>query len=333
MRLPFLRTKWILQTGLCLFIALLLPGEAARTQNVGELFPADTGAPLQTLVAGTGMPVASGSEVSAGIAPARFRLARGGQVRICPRTTVGVNTGGSGLMLTMGAGAVEMDYRLLAGTSDVLLTPDFSVRLAGAGEYHFALGVDKKGGTCFKSLPGNRSLVVLSELLGSGVYKAGPGQGLVFSAGKLSTPKPLMGDCGCPLPPPTMVATRARFPVKAGAPGVPGRSMGVARNEPTAPLPADKPGQIHIEVDTPFVFNARNTALKPYTVARINFSNLPNMFFPQEKVDPVVLKERPVDLSASKAPQARVRPPGEKQEKTGFLGSLKRFFGSIFHRH
>jgi len=315
----------------------LLPGCVVRAQNpapVGELFPSDTGDP-QAQAVGTGMPVVAGSEVSAGVAPARFRLGRGGQVRICPRTSVGVNSGSYGLMFTMGSGALEADYRMLPRSSDVLLTPDFSVRMLGPGVYHFALGVDKKGDTCFKSLPGNSSLVVFSELLGSGVYKAGPGQGLVFSSGKLSTPEPLIGECGCPLAPPTMVASvpvpHAGQPAKAGNPPIPSGPAMVARNEPTAPLPADKPGQVHIEVDTPFVFNARSEVVKPYTVARINFSNLPNVLFLQEKVDPIVLKEMPAKVSARGEPKARVTAPGQKQEKKGFFGRLKGFFGSIFH--
>ena len=280
------------------------------------------------------MPVVAGSEVSAGVAPARFRLARGGQVRICSRTSVGVNAGTYGLMFTMGSGAVEVDYRLSPRTSDVLLTPDFSIRMVGPGIYHFALGADKKGETCFKSLPGNSARVVLSELLGSGVYNAGPGQGLAFSAGNVRTPKPLMGACGCPLSPPTRVASvpvpHAAQPVKEHPP-LPGGPAMVARSEPTAPLPPDQPGQVHVEVDTPFVFNARSTAVKPYTVARINFSYLPNVLFLQEKADPVVLKEMPAKVSASDEPKARVKAPGQKPEKKGFFSKLKHFFGSIFH--
>ncbi len=322
--------------------AMLLAGVSARPQNaqnpapLGELFPADTGPPQQQVV-GTGMPVVAGSELSAGVAPARFRLNRGGQVRICSRTSVGVNSGTYGLMFSMGSGALEVDYRISPRISDVLLTPDLSVRMLGPGVYHFAVGLDKQGDTCFKSLPGNGSMVVLSELLGSGVYRAEPGQSVSFSGGKLSAPKPLAGECGCPLPAPTMVASAPvpalSKPAANSNPPVPGGAAMVANNSPTAPLPADQPGQVHIEVETPFVFSARDAApVKPYSVARINFSNLPNVLFLQDKVDPVVLKEMPAEVSSAKGPKAEVKAPGQKQEKKGFFGKLKGVFGSIFHR-
>lgn len=337
-RLPFSWTQLNTGTRPCLLAAMLLAGVSAHPQNpapLGELFPADTGSP-QLQVVGTGMPVVAGSELSAGVAPARFRLNRGGQVRICPRTSVGVNSGTYGLMFSMGSGAVEVDYRMAPRSADVLLTPDLSVRAVGPGIYHFAVGVNRQGDTCFKSLPGDTSMVVLSELMGTGVYKAEPGQAVSFSGGKLNAPKPLAGDCGCPLPAPTMVASAPvpvpPKPASNGNPPIPGGAAMVANNSPTAPLPADQPGQVHIEVETPFVFNARSAAaVKPYTVARLNFSNLPNVLFLQEKVDPVVLKEMPAKVSSRDEPRAQVIAPGQKQEKKGFFGKVKGFFGSIFH--
>lgn len=311
---------------------------AARAQNpapLGELFPADNGAPLQTLQVGTGMPVASGSELSAGAAPARFRLNRGGQMRLCPRSNLTVNSGTYGLMFTMTTGAVELDYRLAPRGSDILLTPDFSVQLTGPGVYHFAIGVDKTGNTCFKSLPGNASQIVLSELLGTATYRPRPGEALSFSAGKLTPATPLSGNCGCPPLGPVMVATgplpeglKTAQGGDAPASGAATRASGQGNSE----VPPDQPGQVHVEVDTPFVFSARGA--KPYSVAKINFSTLPNMLYLQEKVDPVVLVQKPAEVSPAEKnePVATVRAPGQKKESKGFFGKLKGFFGSIFHR-
>jgi hypothetical protein len=304
---------------------------------LGELFPADNGAPLHTLQVGTGMPVVAGSELSAGAAPARFRLNRGGQMRLCPRSNLTVNSGTFGLMFTMSTGAVEVDYRLAPRGSDILLTPDFSVQLTGPGVYHFAIGVDKTGNTCFKSLPGNASQVVLSELLGNGTYRPKPGDGLSFSSGKLTPAVQLNGNCGCPAAGPLMVATgTVPHGLNQGG-GAPASSAPATASagQNNAQVPPDQPGQVHVEVDTPFVFSARGAgAPKPYSVAKINFSTLPNVLFLQEKVDPVVLLQKPAEVSSEQKeePVATVRAPRQKKESKGFFGKLKGFFGSIFRR-
>jgi hypothetical protein len=340
--LPIPRTKPVAAALQCLLAAASLSAAAGaqNTPGVGELFPADNGAPLQSLQAGAGMAVVAGSELSAGAAPARFRLSRGGQMRLCPRSNLTVNAGTFGLMFTMGSGAVEVDYRLAAQESDMLLTPDFSVQLTGPGIYHFALGVDKTGNTCFKSLPGNSSQAVLAELLGTRTYRTRPGEALAFSGGKLMPAVHLSGNCGCPAAPPVIAAAGpAPDALKSAQAGSPPLASGpamaaVSGSEPTAALPPDQPGQVHVEVDAPFVFSARGTGSpKPYSVARINFSTLPNVLFLQDKANPVVLLEKPPEVSSAKKdePQAAVRPPGQKRESKGFFGKLKGFFGSVFH--
>ncbi|HEX7285120.1 MAG TPA: hypothetical protein VF532_03010 [Candidatus Angelobacter sp.] len=340
--MPFLWTKPVAAARRCLLAAALLSATAlAQNTAVGELFPSDNGVPLQSLQVGTGMAVAAGSELSAGSAPARFLLKRGGQMRLCPRSNLTVNAGTYGLMFTMGSGTIEVDYRLAAQESDMLLTPDFSVQLTGPAIYHFALGVDKTGNTCFKSLPGNSSQALLAELLGTRTYRTRPGEALAFSGGKLMPAVHLSGNCGCPAAAPVMVAAgtspNALQSVQAGDPPlVSGPAMAaVAGSEPTAALPPDQPGQVHVEVDAPFVFSARGAgAPKPYSVARINFSTLPNVLFLQDKANPVVLLEKPPEVSSAKKkdePQAEVRPAGQKRESKGFLGKLKGFFGSLFH--
>lgn len=337
--MPFLETKPVAAARRCLLAAALLSATALAQNNpgVGELFPSDNGSPLQSLQAGAGMAVVAGSELSAGAAPARFRLNRGGQMRLCPRSNLTVNAGTFGLMFTMGSGAVEVDYRLAAQESDMLLTPDFSVQLTGPGIYHFALGVDTTGNTCFKSLPGNSSQALLAELLGTRTYRTRPGEALAFSGGKLMPAVHLSGNCGCPAAPPVIAAAgTAPDALKSAQAGSPPLASGpaVAGSEPTAALPPDQPGQVHVEVDAPFVFSARGAgAPKPYSVARINFSTLPNVLFLQDKANPVVLLEKPPEVSPAKKdePQAAVRAPGQKRESKGFLGKLKGFFGSLFH--
>ena len=146
-------------------------------------------------LAGSGMAVYSGSELSAGIAPATLKLARGGKVRICPNSGLNVTASGQGLMLATGTGALEIEYELKQQAADVVITPDFNVALVGPGTFHFALGINKKGDTCVKPLAGNAGEITFSELLGTGIYKSGRNQAMVFRGGKLDGKTELKADC------------------------------------------------------------------------------------------------------------------------------------------
>ncbi len=288
-------------------------------------------------LAGSGMNVISGSQLSAGIAPATLKLFRGGQVRICPHSGLSATTSGQGLMLATGAGAIEIDYKLEQQVADVLITPDFNVMLVGPGTFHFALGVNKKGDTCVKPLPGNASEVTFSELLGTGVFKAQPEEALMFRGGKLEPRAAFAGECGCPPGAPIMRAEAQPSPTPVppkdnGTTPKPAERVAVASTEPTAPLPPDRPGQVHVQVDAPFVFNARSSEGRPYSVAKLQFSSLPNVYFVQEKVDPVVLTEKPHEVSLKAQVETPKPPEQPKKEKKGFFGRVKGFFGSLFHR-
>lgn len=317
-----------------LWAALLLPAaglaQSPAQVPVGELFASDNAGPTTAQPVSQGMSVVTGSELSAGVAPARLRLYRGGQLRICPRSSLSVTSGNSnGLMFAMGAGTLELDYRLPVRVADLLITPDFSINLVGPGNFHVALGVNKKGDTCVKPLPGNTAELSFSELLGSTIYKVKPTEMVVFQGGKLSARADLKEECGCPPAPPMMKASASlpgQTPPYAPAPGAPlAASM-------TAPLPPEKPGQVQVEVDTPFVFSAsaRGPAAKPYSVAKVRFSTLPNIYFLPDKVEPVVQGETPAAppvLETKAAPSPA--PAKEKKEKKGFFGKIGAFFRSM----
>jgi hypothetical protein len=285
------------------------------------------------------MSVLSGSELSAGIAPATLKMFRGGQVRICPHSGLSVTSGGQGLMLGTGAGAIEIDYQLSQQVADVVITPDFNVMLVGPGTFHFALGVNKRGDTCMKPLPGNASEVTFSELLGTGMFKTQPNQSIVFLGGKLDAPAALTSECGCPPPAPVMRAEAPPSPPPVPPPVPPNSAnskpadrVAVASSEPTSSLPPDRPGQVHVQVDAPFVFSARGASGRPYSVAKVQFSSLPNVYFVQEMVDPVVLTERPPEVSLKAEAETAKPEEKPKKEKKGFLGRVKGFFGGLFHR-
>jgi hypothetical protein len=98
-------------------------------------------------------------------------------------------------------------------------------------------------------------------------------------------------------------------------------------------MPEQKPGQVQVEVEAPFIYSARAADVQPYSVARVSFSNLPNTLIPQEVADPLVLAPEP-EPSATVQPMAKAAPPQPatpKKKNKGFFGRVKGFFGGIFH--
>jgi len=281
-----------------------------------------------------GSRLAGGSSVSAGSDTAVLRLTRGGEVRVCPGTTVSVTPSQNNrqLMLGLSTGALEEHFSL--GTSaDSVVTPDFRILLAGPGEFHYAFRVDSRGDTCVHALPGNTASVAVSELLGDGTYQVKPTEQVVFRAGRVGLVETaLPADCGCPAPAvPVMLASSSsallirdadvQGPVRLAQGG--DKNAGAASrfdyalsqdawaaNSPeTAPLPAVKPNEVHVQVDAPFVFRATDLASAPAGTA----AGLP-----------LADARGPAPL-----PAAAALPPA-KDEHRGLLRKVKGFFAAMF---
>lgn len=258
-------------------------------------------------------------------------------MRLCPHTSMSVNSGRFGLTFAVNTGSLEVNYSWLQRGADFLMTPDFSIQLQAPNRYHFEMGINSKGDTCVRTLPGNSGYLQFSELMTAATHSIRPGESIVFRNGKLesSVPLPATEPCGCPEPPP-MVQASAQSPATQQPPtGTPGAIT--SNRDQTQPLPPDYPGQVHVEVDTPFVFSGKSVAsVEPYSVAKVQLSSLPNVFFVQESIDPVVLQEKPAQVSVREEPAAQVQasspPPPAKKAKKGFFGKLKGMFSGIFHR-
>ncbi len=287
---------------------------ANAQKPVGEVFASDASVQGSVLLTGTGTSVLSGSSVVAGEAVASLRLARGGEVRICRRTSVSVSASenGNDLMLGMSSGALEAEYALPA-SADTIMTPDFRVLVSGPGNFHFAIGADARGNTCIRTLEHNTASLIVTEVMGQGTYQVRPGEEVLFRLGKLADHVRDAGACGCPAPAAPVLRATA-------APALPAPP---ASAKPAAPPPAEnKNDEVHVAVDAPFVYHAGDPApeldLAPQA-ARLRTERTA-----------IVL---PVILPPDENPYLAAPPATEPKRATAparFLHKLGSFFARIF---
>jgi hypothetical protein len=308
----------------------------------------DAGPTVVPVTGGSGMLVlagsriGSGSAVTAGSDTAILRLSRGGEVRVCPGTTVSVTSSQTkrDLMLGLSTGAIEAHYTLSA-SADTVLTPDFRIMFAGPGEFHYAVSADAQGNTCVRALKGNTSSAIVSELIGDRIYQVKPTEQAMFHSGRIDKVDPNVPlECGCPPPSPLMRAQApfapnvpdSELPAKAriggsetpvasagnSSPGATASNMTLSSGPETAPLPASQPNEIHTQVDAGLVFTPRKRAasVSPAPVQAAKDLAIEGSPARQVHLDTVV--EAPLPEKPNKA------------QRRGFFGRVKGMLSAIF---
>lgn len=319
---------------------------AAKPATVPALTPAPQPVAVPYSEGGSGTLVEAGSRVGSGSSitaketTAVLRLTRGGEVRVCPGTTVSVATSPNGqdLMLGMNTGSIETHYHL-EESSDSVLTPDFRIVLPGPGEFNLAVKSDSRGDTCVSSLPGSTSSVVVAELLGNGSYEVKPMQQVLFRQGRMQSVETPLAPCGCLPPPepvlrssldPSLVVPEAKAGTNlkladsndqasskagAGAAGDLGKKKSAA--DPVAPTERGKPEEPKVQVSTPLVFSAKE-------LARMKAA---------AKTPTVDASKLPLTARQADPPPAMVVLPPVAEPKRahkGFFGRIGGFFKSMF---
>ena len=318
-----------------LILAALLTASPCLGQTsavIGEMFASDASVRGSVLFAGGGTQIESGSSVSAGDAAALLKLKRGGEVRICPRTTVSVASSASGrdLLMGMNTGSLEAHYALSA-SADTVMTPDFRILLAGPGTFHFAISADAQGNSCVKSLPSNTASLIVNELNGDATYQVKPNEQVYFHGGRISTMDSLVPpNCGCPPTPPPVQVEVAKNPPpvqapQGSAPSFPTLPLAAADESLTASVKPLDPKTAHLEMEAPFVYKAGDPELElALAVGRLRITS--DSTLPQAVVLPPPVKPEARTPTVTVASQKSPRKPQGK----GFFGKIGSFFSSIF---
>ena len=245
---------------------------------------------------------------------AELSMSRGGVVRLCQTSALHVaESGEDALLLALDRGAMEIQMKARSG--DVLMTPDLRFTFgdvgSGGAPLDLQIRVSTNGDTCVDNRGHGAPTLKIADAFGEASYELKPGQHVTFEHGSLRevVDKETV-PCGCP--PAEKGMSLADGLLTGGASG--GRvtpeqaaaahpfpeavSEGLA---PPSPLPAETPGETHVQVATTLQYDP--SAPKPV---------------------------EPADTIAAGVPAPQ--PVAAKKPAGGAFGAIGRFFKRLFVR-
>ena len=290
------------------------------------------------------MLLGNGSAITAGEQAVKISLTRGGDIRLCPTTTVHLakdrsveKDDSTALMMALDRGALEASY-VTGKYSDVLMTPDFRILLSGPGTANVSVRVSAKGDTCVDNHGESAPYVTVSSLFDGGVYRVQPNQRVLFEHGSLrDVVDNEQEPCGCPAPVSVATAgTTSDKPAEVGAKvGGPSSTPAdtefpLAVSQGLAPPPA-KPevpaGEVHASVTVPLTYNgATGKAGDPADLAAAGAAGVTPSVAAAPVAEPPKAEAAPVPVTETATAVA----PQKKPQKSGFFHSVGRFFSRIF---
>ncbi len=246
--------------------------------------------------------------ITAGPSTAHVTLPYRGVLRVCPSTTVKLSVDSSapasdipGMQIALNGGAIEASFAIVRD-SDVLLTPNFRIMIAGPGSSEVKVRLGQGGDTCVDNSGANAPYVVVTSLFDTGLYRVQPGQRVMFEHGDLHT---VVDDekepCGCP----PAGEKPNEFPLA--------KSEGLA---PPASLPPTVP--------------ATNQPAGGGAAATTLVYNAPGNKATQPAPIPQVPSAAPSATQAPPAPANQTAQPQTTRKKPVLFTRLGRFFKKIF---
>ena len=357
----------------------LKPPEEAKAATPAPLQPATVptfSAPTQPAVVPVssrptgsavlaGSRIGSGSTVTASAETAVLHIARGGELHVCPGSTVSVTASKNGqeLMFGMSTGTLETHYRLDTA-SDAVLTPDFRILLAGPVEFDYAISSNSHGDTCVRALLGNTASLMVSELMGDRTYQVKPTEQVVFHEGRIDrVSNDVPFDCGCAAPPPPVMRAStppstaeiadANLPPDLHLPSstAPTRSSSSPSLDPMLPpLPNGSRAAVAVTPGTKATVPATSAEAIPPAIKPADIHvqiEAPLVFRGTDKSRTVPqsasnMPPKPPDTRPRSDPTAPVPAPtptpkpvekaeASKQQHRGFFGRVKGLFSAVFH--
>ena len=245
--------------------------------------------------------IAANASITAGSQTSRVTLPYRGTLLICAYTVVKLAADSNvpsgqipSLMMALDHGAVEMSLATIRD-SDVLLTPDFRILVAGPGAAELKVRLGPEGDTCVDNAGINAPYVLVSSVFDGGAFRVQPGQRVMFQHGSLhEVVDQEKESCGCPPAEPK----GNEFPVA--------QSEGLAPMLKPVPAPlSENPASTQPAV-APLVYNSAEHA--PKTAPLPDAGSAPA-------------------ASASAIPTA---PQPAVQKKPGFFKKVGRFFRRVF---